>query len=163
MAAPLVDGFMLWRCKCGKTSYRHHEHCDSCGEERPAPPPEAEPSDVSRPDSGPVTGGMNMGLDLSIRPVDGTLHVGDTVTVGDGRWVIVSQYTGQPSARTSFDLQEAQMQRADEPLPTTEPDKPGILWNNNGVLTCLGLPETDEDGEPLWPELDSDEDEDEEC
>lgn len=136
MAAPLVDGFMMWRCKCGKTSFRHHEHCDSCGEAQPAPPPEAEPSDVSRPDPGPVTGGMDMGLDvarrtdyashpgredswwsnpggdgssyLSIHPVDDMLHVGDVVTVGYQRWVIVDETAG-------VCYQEAPMQRADEP------------------------------------------------
>ena len=110
MAAPLVDGFMMWRCKCGKTSFRHHEHCDSCGEPQPAPSPEAE----SRPDpSAPVTGHPDMlGLDLSIRPVDVPLRVGDIVTVGYQRWVIVSQTTGVWDEVWD---EEAQMQRADEP------------------------------------------------
>lgn len=53
MSTPIAELFVSWRCKCGALSFRHHEHCDRCGEVRPAPPPEAEPSDLTRSEAMP--------------------------------------------------------------------------------------------------------------
>jgi hypothetical protein len=42
----VVEQPMQWRCECGKRMWLHVEHCYECGNPRPAPPPEKEPSDT---------------------------------------------------------------------------------------------------------------------
>lgn len=49
MTTALADMSTTWRCKCGKSPYRHYEHC-VCGEARPEPPPPEPPSDKVLPE-----------------------------------------------------------------------------------------------------------------
>lgn len=32
---------IVWRCKCGATTFNHLEWCGACGSHRPAPPPKS--------------------------------------------------------------------------------------------------------------------------
>lgn len=38
---------LMWSCECGNREWNHYQWCAKCGKERPAPPPEPEPSDIT--------------------------------------------------------------------------------------------------------------------
>lgn len=44
----IADTELMWVCACGKRDFNHYAYCAACGKERPTPPPDAEPSDVTR-------------------------------------------------------------------------------------------------------------------
>jgi hypothetical protein len=46
----IADVDLMWTCACTHREWNHYQECAKCGKERPAPPPEAQPSDISRPD-----------------------------------------------------------------------------------------------------------------
>lgn len=48
----IAEQQLMWVCACGKRQFNHYENCPACGKERPLPPEEAEPSDITRPDPG---------------------------------------------------------------------------------------------------------------
>jgi hypothetical protein len=43
-----VTESLAWTCRCGAWCWNHYAHCAACGSEKPAPPPQEQPSDVAR-------------------------------------------------------------------------------------------------------------------
>lgn len=49
----IVDTEHMWTCACAHREWNHYMWCAACGKERPAPPPDAAPSDATRTETMP--------------------------------------------------------------------------------------------------------------